>query len=276
MAYRKILVPLVGTQRDTTVLRHGFELAKTFGSHVAALFIRPDPAEVIPYLGDGISACVVQEVIDASRNAGKAASAAAKSAFDHAAKESGTSASFATFEGVIDDIVAQEARLSDLVLFDCPAETQEMGLRAAIESAIVNGKKPVLLVPRSIEKIVGAKVAIGWDGGAAAAHAISAAIPFMKRAESVEILNVSTGATDTTQLDRLRAYLALHGIQAIEHAINPGSTGTAAVLIDTAQRTGAGLLVMGGYEHSRLREIALGGVTRYILGHATMPVFLAH
>lgn len=287
MAYRKILVPLVGTERDTTVLKHGFELANTFGSHVAALFIRPDPAEVIPYLGDGISASVVQEVIDASRNAAKIGSAAARSAFDHAAKEAGVSsdeatrasrvsASFAIREGVIDDVVAQEARLSDLVLFDCPAESQEVGLRAAIEAALLNGGKPVLLVPRTVSKIAGTKIAIGWDGGAAAAHAISAAIPFMKRADAVEILNVSSGPIDTVQLDRLREYLSLHGIQAIEHGINPGSQGTAVALIDTAERTAAGLLVMGGYEHSRLREIALGGVTRHILSHATMPVLMAH
>ena len=287
MTYRKILVPLVGTGRDATVLRHGFELAKTFASHIAALFIRPDPAEVIPYLGDGISASVVQEVIDASREAAKVASAAARSAFDHAAKDAGVAvdtavrsagvgANFYTREGVIDDVIAEEARLSDLVLFDCPAEAQEMGLRAAIESAIINGRRPVLLVPRSVAKIAGAKVAIGWDGGAAAAHAISAAIPLLKRADAIEILNVSTGPIDTVQLDRLRDYLALHGLQAIEHGINPGSQGIAVTLIDAAQRSDAGLLVMGGYEHSRLREIALGGVTRHILAHATMPVLLAH
>jgi nucleotide-binding universal stress UspA family protein len=291
MAYRKILVPLVGTARDTTVLKHGFELANTFGSHVAALFIRPDPAEVIPYLGDGISASVVQEVIDASREAAKAASTAARSAFEHAVKEaglandaavrsSGVSATFAIREGVIDDVIAQEARLSDLVLFDCPAETKEMGqevsLRTAIESAIVNGKKPVLLVPRSVAKIAGAKIAIGWDGGAAAAQAISAAIPFMKRADAIEILSVSSGAIDTAQLDRLRDYLSLHGIESIEHGINPGSQGTAVALMDTAQRTGAGLLVMGGFEHSRLFQMTLGGVTSHILSYATMPVLMAH
>src|SRR5438552_17702978 len=71
MAYRKILVQLVGATRDTTVLRHGFELAATFASHVSALLVRPNPAEVIPYLGAGISARVVQEVIAASREAAK-------------------------------------------------------------------------------------------------------------------------------------------------------------------------------------------------------------
>jgi len=287
MAYRKILVPLVGTARDATVLRHGFELAKTFASHVAALFIRPDPAEVIPYLGDGISANVVQEVIDASREAGKAAGAAAKSAFEKAAKDAGLAieapshaagigGTFATREGVIDDIVAEEARLSDLVLFDCPAEAQEVGLRAAIEAALLHGGKPVLLVPRSVAKIAGAKVAIGWDGGAAAAHAISAALPLLKRADAIEILNVSTGPIDTLQMDRLRDYLGLHGLQTVEHGINPGAQGIASALFDAAQNSGAGVLVMGGYEHSRLREIALGGVTRHILANATMPVFLAH
>ncbi|MBI1213870.1 MAG: hypothetical protein GC190_20605 [Alphaproteobacteria bacterium] len=287
MAYRKILVPLVGTARDATVLRHGFELAKTFASHVSALFIRPDPTEVIPYLGDGISANVVQDVIDASRNAASAAAAAAKSAFEKAAKEAGLAVeaparaagmggTFAIREGVIDNVVADEARLSDLVLFDCPAEAQEVGLRAALESALINGRKPVLLVPRSVAKIAGTKVAIGWDGGAAAAHAISAAIPLLKRADSIEILNVSTGPIDTVQLDRLRDYLSLHGLQVVEHGINPGSQGTASALIDAAENSGAGVLVMGGYEHSRLREIALGGVTRHILANATMPVFLAH
>lgn len=287
MAYRKILVPLVGTSRDATVLRHGFELAKTFGSHVAALFIRPDPAEVVPYLGDGISANVVQEVIDAAREAAKVGGAAAKSAFENAAKEAGLAieapaqttgvgGTYSTREGVLDDVVADEARLSDLVLFDCPAQAHEVGLRAALESALLNGRKPVLLVPRNVTKIAGAKVAIAWDGGAAAAYAISAAIPLLKRADAIEILNVSSGPIDTVQLDRLRDYLRLHGLQVVEHGINPGSQGTASALFDAAQRSGAGVLVMGGYEHSRLREIALGGVTRHILAHATMPVFLAH
>ena len=149
-------------------------------------------------------------------------------------------------------------------------------MRAAIESAIVHGVKPVLLVPRSVTAIAGTKVAIGWDGGTASAHAISAAIPLLKRADAIEILTISSGPINTVQLDRLRDYLSLHGLQAIEHGINPGSSGTAVSLIEAAQNASAGLLVMGGYEHSRLREIALGGVTRHILSHATMPVLLAH
>ena len=39
---------------------------------------------------------------------------------------------------------------------------------------------------------------------------------------------------------------------------------------------GADLLVMGGYSHSRLREMILGGVTRHMLEKATLPLLLAH
>jgi nucleotide-binding universal stress UspA family protein len=38
----------------------------------------------------------------------------------------------------------------------------------------------------------------------------------------------------------------------------------------------ADLLVMGGYGHSRLREIILGGTTRAVLDTMTKPVFFEH
>jgi nucleotide-binding universal stress UspA family protein len=145
-----------------------------------------------------------------------------------------------------------------------------------LESALLNGRKPMLIVPHKSASIVGAKAVIGWDGGAAAAHAISAAIPLLARAQAIEILNVTSGPIDTVQMDRLRDYLRLHGLSAAEHGINPGSQGTATALIDGATRAGAGLLVIGGYGHSRLRELVLGGVTRHVFANVTMPILMAH
>lgn len=286
MAYRKILVPLTGGERDAHVLSAAFDIAKAYASHVSAVYVRPDPSEVLPYLGEGISAGVIQEIMDASRDASNRSAASARAALDKAAKTAGASvhqpaqaglgASFHIREGLAEEVLAEEARLSDLVVFDTPAESKDATARATIESALLNGRKPLLLVPHRAAKIVGTKVAIGWDGGAAAAHAISAAIPMLARAEAVEILNVTAGPIDTVQMDRLRDYLRLHGLSAVEHGINPGSQGTASTLVDAAQRAGAGLLVIGGYGHSRLREMVLGGVTRHIFASVTMPVFMAH
>jgi nucleotide-binding universal stress UspA family protein len=286
MAYRKILVPLLGTARDAHVLKAAFEVAKAFGSHVAAVYVQPDPTEILPYLGEGISAGVIQEIMDAARESAKRAAASSRATLEQIAKEAGTGvqtpagqglgASFHVREGLSEDVIAEEARLSDLVVFDVPADSKDVGLRASMESALLNGRKPLLLVPHKATKIVGGKVGIGWDGGAAAAHAVSAAIPLLARASSIEILNVTTGPIDTVQLDRLRDYLRLHGLSAVEHGINPGSQTTASALIDGAQRAGADVLVIGGYGHSRLRELVLGGVTRHVFANVSMPIFIAH
>jgi nucleotide-binding universal stress UspA family protein len=286
MAYRKILVPLTGAERDAQLLEAAFEVAKAFGSHVAGVYVRPDAGEVLPYLGEGVSAGVIQEIMDASREASNRAAAAARATLDRVAQaagapthqptQSGIGASFHVREGVAEDVLAEEARLSDLVVFASPAETKDASQRAVLEAALLNGRKPLLIVPKGPCKIVGAKAAIGWDGGAAAAHAIASAIPLLARAEAIEILNVTSGPIDTVQMDRLRDYLRLHGVSAVEHGINPGSQGTASTLIDAAARAGAGLLVIGGYGHSRLREFVLGGVTRHVFANATMPIFMAH
>jgi nucleotide-binding universal stress UspA family protein len=285
MAYRKILVPLTGGERDRRVLAGAFDIAKAFGGHVAGVFVRPDPSEVLPYLGEGVSAGVMQEIMDVSRAATKRASDVARGTFGAAASTAGApvdgaagglGASFGMREGLFDDVVAAEARLSDLVVFDAPADAKDATLQAGMEAALLNGRTPLLLVPHRQAPIVGTKVAIGWDGGAAAAHAITAAIPLLARASSIEIVNVNSGPIDTIQMDRLRDYLRLHGLASIEHGINPGSQSTASALIDGATRSGAGLLVIGGYGHSRLRELVLGGVTRHVFANATLPVFMAH
>jgi nucleotide-binding universal stress UspA family protein len=286
MAYRKILVPLTGAERDAQLLEAAFEVAKAFGSHVAGVYVRPDATEVLPYLGEGVSAGVIQEIMDASREASNRAAAAARATLDrvakaagaptHQAAQAGIGASFHVREGVSGDVLAEEARLSDLVVFAAPAEAKDAGQREVLESVLLNGRKPLLIVPKGPCKVVGAKAAIGWDGGAAAAHAIAGAMPLLARAEAIEILNVTSGPIDTVQMDRLRDYLRLHGVSAVEHGINPGSQGTASTLIDAAARAGAGLLVIGGYGHSRLREFVLGGVTRHVLASVTLPVFMAH
>jgi nucleotide-binding universal stress UspA family protein len=286
MAYRKILVPLLGSQRDAHVLTAAFDIAKAFGSHVAALYVRPDPAEILPYLGEGISAGVVQEIMDAARESAKRASSAARATLDQLAKAAGVAvqlpattgvgASFQEREGLSEEIVAEEARLSDLVVFDVPADAKDVAARATMESALLNGRKPLLLVPQKAGKVVGGKAGIGWDGGAAASHAVSAAIPLLARASAIEIFNVTSGPIDTVAMDRLRDYLRLHGLSTVEHGINPGSQQTSTALIDGAQRAGVELLVIGGYGHSRLREMVLGGVTRHVFANVSMPIFIAH
>ena len=284
MTYRKLLVPLNGTERDNQVLAATFAIAVPFRAHVMGIYVRPDPTEVLPYLGEGISASVLQEVMDAARASSVRAAASARNALDQFAKAydtsaqetSGLSVSFFVREGPAALEIANEARLSDLVVFPLPGAGGHANLRQIIETILLNGRSPVLLVPKEKGTIYGAKAVIGWDGGATAARAVAAAIPMLKAASSIEILSVSSGGIETTEMDRLRDYLRLHSLSATEHGINPGGQTYGAALLDGAVRAAAGVLVLGGYGHSRWRELVLGGVTRHVLAEANLPILMAH
>jgi nucleotide-binding universal stress UspA family protein len=145
-----------------------------------------------------------------------------------------------------------------------------------VEAALLVSGRPLLLLPRDAGTIVGGRVAIGWDGGAAAAHAVSAALPLLAHAASIEALRIGDDVANPEPTRELHEYLKLHGLNCVDHAINPAGEDTGEVLLDVAQRTAADLLVIGGYGHSRLREFVLGGVTRHLLSEAMVPILIAH
>ena len=73
------------------------------------------------------------------------------------------------------------------------------------------------------------------------------------------------------------AYLRCHDIVATPRVIPPHLRTVGDTLLAAAGENDAGLLVMGAYSHSRLREMLVGGVTRHILKNAVArPILLAH
>ena len=83
--------------------------------------------------------------------------------------------------------------------------------------------------------------------------------------------------TPVTSLEsELAAHLRRHEVKAEVRQVTSGGAGMADVLLGQARDEAADLLVMGGYGHSRLREMLVGGTTRHILEHMTVPVLFAH
>src|SRR2546422_10943721 len=83
-------------------------------------------------------------------------------------------------------------------------------------------------------------------------------------------------ASSASQAEVL-AYLRCHGIGATAQVVAPELRSVGDTLLAAGAEHEAGLLVMGAYSHSRLREMLLGGATRHILKNASArPVLLAH
>ena len=288
MAIAKVLVPVTGGGRDTSLLLYAIEAARPFGAHVVAYFVRPDLAEALAFFSDGASGVVVDEIVKATRDAGDEAAQRVEAAISSACtgagvarvrspvRGDGVTVSLREAQGNIGDQLVLEARLSDLVVFGPIRESDQAGLAEAFVQVLVDTDRPVLRATDDLPRNFGQRIAIGWDGKKAASLAVTAAIPFLKRASHIEIFSIQRPPLTPEATEGLREYLALHGIQAMERLIDAGNKRIGEALLQAARQDNTDLLVMGGYGRGRLRESLIGGVTRHLIAHADVAVFMVH
>jgi nucleotide-binding universal stress UspA family protein len=101
-------------------------------------------------------------------------------------------------------------------------------------------------------------------------------LPFLRAADHVMVLTAETSATEAAAGRRIAEYLTWQGVNPALTLLQPGSKSVGEAVVEKAVELKADLLVMGGYGHSRMREMILGGVTRYVLNHAGLPVLMTH
>ena len=66
MSIRIVLVPLFGGDSDALSLEASFGLAQRFGAHANGLFVRIDPRDAIPMIGEGVSPAVIDQLVQAA------------------------------------------------------------------------------------------------------------------------------------------------------------------------------------------------------------------
>lgn len=120
---------------------------------------------------------------------------------------------------------------------------------------------------------------IAWDGSKKAVRAVNDAIPLLKARDKVDILVVNPKPRGDTfggqQGENLASHLARHGITATVVKLVLPDMSVDTVILNHIADTGADLLVMGAFGHSRLRERAFGGVSHSILQQMTTPVLMS-
>ena len=153
--------------------------------------------------------------------------------------------------------------------------------RHLIEDVLMTSGRPILVIPyiSQLAKI-GTKVLVGWNNSREAVRAMNDAMPLLAKASSVTILEAipagKKAATDEVTSADLARHLARHGIEAKTARTVMADISASDAMLSYAADASADLLVVGGYGHSRLRELMLGGVTRELLQHMTLPVLMSH
>lgn len=171
--------------------------------------------------------------------------------------------------------VALHARYHDLSLIGW--EAQNPTSRATAESVVFGSGRPAVLMPQAMDIAAFDHVAIAWDGSRVAARAAADARPFLARASKVSVLTVvDEKPLSSEDGERFAASLRRAGVDAQAQTLTGRNTAVAATLQEGAQARGCGLLVMGGYGHSRVRDFVMGGATEGVLKALSMPVLLSH
>ena len=121
-------------------------------------------------------------------------------------------------------------------------------------------------------------VGIAWDGSRLAARALRDALPFLTSAEAVTVIAVNEDRQDVGEAsaDQVVSHLARRGIKARIERLTADRDNVQGTILSIAADTNVGLLAMGGYGHSRLKERILGGVTRGMFDSMTVPVLMSH
>jgi len=144
-----------------------------------------------------------------------------------------------------------------------------------VPSVLVESGRPALVVPYAGPvAAIGRNVLIAWKETREAARAVSAALPWLVRADSVHA--VSYGENAEASLRSLQTYLKAQGVKAAARHGGPEEGEAGERLLSMAADVSADLLVMGCYGHSRAREWVLGGATRSTLQSMTLPVLMSH
>jgi nucleotide-binding universal stress UspA family protein len=123
-------------------------------------------------------------------------------------------------------------------------------------------------------------VALAWNGSLESVRALHSALPLLQAASHVTLIDGEILRDDEEQERAPRfepvSYLASHGVQAARRQVHVTQRDVGHALLGETAQLRAHLLVMGAYGHSRVRERVLGGATRHVLQHASIPVLMQH
>jgi nucleotide-binding universal stress UspA family protein len=148
------------------------------------------------------------------------------------------------------------------------------------EYVVMSAGRPVLVVPYAGRfDTVGRRALVAWNGSTSATRAVTNAIPLLRRADIVEVVVFNVDATSDTHGEQpgadIALYLARHDIK-VDVIRQKTGIDVGNALLSLATDLGSDMIVMGGYGHSRFREILMGGVTRIVLQAMTVPVLMSH
>jgi len=280
MPAKTLIVHVDDGPRVAPRLEAAVRLAHDTGARLVGVYLVPNHD-----VGPSVASMLPPETLNGLMRAATDAQAAAEAAFRQATSALPT-ARVGWRPPAGDPIVAALAhgRACDLVVLGQPDpdDTRARFTGELWTASLLGTGRPILAIPYTgAQATLGKRILVATDGGREAARAIGDAMLLLERAAEVVVLVGGSGdAAGTTSVAqtgaRVAEWLHDHGVKARVERYEWEAGGGDQWLLSRASDLGSDLIVMGGYGHSRMREVVLGGMTRTILREMTVPVLMSH
>ncbi len=279
MAYKTLFSVLTDPDLVEPVLEKGIALANACDAHLDVLCLGVDRTQTGYYYA-GANAMVLQETITRAHEEAKEVEDKVKERLTKSGIRWNTEMGVAQLAD-IGRHVAAHARFSDMAVLPQPyGENRGAELEPIVEAAMFDGKVPAMVLPVDGGNVDDPKrIIIAWNESNEAMAAVRAALPILENAESVRVVVIDPPTHGPNRSDPgglLSQFLARHGVRTEIDVLSKTLPRISDVILRHATDTGADMVVMGAYGHSRFREAIMGGATRDMLEKALLPVFMAH
>lgn len=276
--YKNLLVHIPTERSPRPAIDGSISLAMSCGAHLDAVATGYESASV-PFVAEGGAA--VASIMEVEHGQALERAEAALRVFEVEAKAAridyGTRVVAGTF-GELVSTVGTIARLYDLTVVSQGEPDQDTFDNQLPQELLMQSGGPVLFMPYTFRgAFKPARIGICWNGSRLAARALRDAMPLLARADALVALTLNdSDVPHDASATQLAKQMARAGLP-IRTVSLPADRGhVQASLLSIAADEGLNLLVMGGYDHSRLQETVFGGVTREMFRSMTVPVLMSH
>jgi len=272
MTYRNVLCAYSG---KASSLRYAAGVARHFQGWLTGVLRHGTPRLEARY-----ATRLPAAVIETLRDADDVLVRQAHDRFYRIAEEYGLTerAQFIHIDSAQGQSLSDYARAFDLVVcgqhVDLPNEAH---LLSRPEQIALHSGRPVLIVPRATGFEGPPKHAVlAWDGKRSAARAIGDAMPMLAPGARVTVLTVGRDRRAVPDGGSVIDWLRRHSFEADPVFVEGDRRSVPQVVLETAEKRGAEMVIMGAFEHSKIGQDIWGGVTVDMLHAARLPLFMSH
>jgi nucleotide-binding universal stress UspA family protein len=286
MKLRDLLVLIDGSKRCQAVLALAIRMARQHDAHLTgicplSLLFPFDPRFAVSEYAGSLA---MRDALDQLETEAEEAARKLEADFHEQLRLNDVRGDWQVLRGAVAEAVARRARSSDLLVLgqSDPDNSRPGGARTLVDDVLMTAGRPLLIVPFAGDfPTIGTNVLIGWNGTREAARAVHDALLLIEPTAKVTVLTIarprSDQAGDEVPGADLAEHLSRHSLNvSAARTVTDGTISEADALLAYSFDIGADLLVIGGYGHSRAREMILGGVSRHLLGEMTLPVLMSH